>query len=78
MNLGIEFLKVVSKIVSSSFSYTIIPISVVSLVRLTQEELLKAGKQDTSSKVKFSEADGGGYMAFLEVAHELHCLVSKR
>ncbi|KAF8191719.1 hypothetical protein BJ912DRAFT_1041539 [Pholiota molesta] len=46
----------------------------VSLLRLTREQLLKIGKEDTPSKVRFSEADGGGYMAFLEVAHELHCL----
>ncbi|KDR67288.1 hypothetical protein GALMADRAFT_147282 [Galerina marginata CBS 339.88] len=48
----------------------------VSLVRLTREELLKLGKEDTPSKVKFTEEDGGGYLAFIEVAHELHCLVN--
>ncbi|KAF8877558.1 hypothetical protein CPB84DRAFT_1688693, partial [Gymnopilus junonius] len=46
----------------------------VSLTRLTREELLKMGKADTPSKVRFSEADGGGYMAALEVSHQLHCL----
>ncbi|KJA18657.1 hypothetical protein HYPSUDRAFT_106902, partial [Hypholoma sublateritium FD-334 SS-4] len=46
----------------------------VRVIRLTREDLLEIGKQDTPSKVKFSEADGGGYMAALEVAHELHCL----
>ena len=44
--------------------------------RLTREQLSMIGKGDTSSKVKFLEEDGGGYMASLEVTHQLHCLVN--
>ncbi|KDR73859.1 hypothetical protein GALMADRAFT_71587, partial [Galerina marginata CBS 339.88] len=42
--------------------------------RLTREQVLKIGKKDTPSKVKYLEEDGGGYMAALEVTHKLHCL----
>ena len=43
--------------------------------RLTLEQVKKIGKIDSPSKVKFREEDGGGYMASLEVTHQLHCLV---
>ncbi|KAF8813235.1 hypothetical protein BYT27DRAFT_7335163 [Phlegmacium glaucopus] len=46
----------------------------VKPTRLTREQILKIGKEDTPSKVKFREEDGGGYMASLEVTHQLHCL----
>jgi len=42
--------------------------------RLTLEELKKIGKTDSPSIVKFHEEDGGGYMASVEVFHQLHCL----
>ena len=48
----------------------------VKPTRLTREQLLMIGKKDTPSKVKFREEDGGGYMASLEVTHQLHCLVN--
>ena len=47
----------------------------VKPIRLTKEQLLKVGKKDTPSKVKFLDEDGGGYMAALEVNHQVHCLV---
>ena len=43
--------------------------------RLTLEELKKIGKTDSPSIVKFPEEEGGGYMASVEVFHQLHCLV---
>ncbi|KAF8868254.1 hypothetical protein CPB84DRAFT_1740886 [Gymnopilus junonius] len=46
----------------------------VKLARLTREQLLEIGKEDSPSKVKYTEEDGGGYMAALEVTHQLHCL----
>jgi len=46
----------------------------VKPTRLTREQLLMIGKEDTPSKVKFREEDGGGYMASMEVTHQLHCL----
>ncbi|KJA17777.1 hypothetical protein HYPSUDRAFT_45945 [Hypholoma sublateritium FD-334 SS-4] len=45
-----------------------------TMSRLTREELIKIGKEDTPSIVKYSEADGGGYMGALAVTHQLHCL----
>jgi Mycotoxin biosynthesis protein UstYa len=36
------------------------------------------GKKDTPSKVKLREEDGGGYIASLEVTHQLHCLVNEK
>ena len=50
----------------------------VGPTRLTREQLLMVGKEDTPSKVKFREEDGGGYMAALEVTHQLHCLVNEK
>lgn len=45
---------------------------------MTREEMLKAGTTVTElrSKVRYPDKIGGGYMATLEVAHQLHCLVS--
>jgi hypothetical protein len=48
----------------------------VQPTRLTREQLLKVGREDTPSKVKLREEDGGGYMASLEFTHQLHCLVN--
>ncbi|KDR76723.1 hypothetical protein GALMADRAFT_33089, partial [Galerina marginata CBS 339.88] len=42
--------------------------------RLTLNQLQAIGKDDTPSKVRFREEDGGGYAAALEVSHQLHCL----
>ncbi|KAF8907012.1 hypothetical protein CPB84DRAFT_1769237 [Gymnopilus junonius] len=46
----------------------------VKPTRLTLEQVLKVGKKDSPSKVKFRDEDGGGYMASMEVTHQLHCL----
>ena len=51
--------------------------ALVKPTRLTLEQVLKIGKFDTPSKVKFREEDGGGYMASMEVTHQLHCLVRR-
>ncbi|PPQ72879.1 hypothetical protein CVT26_003500 [Gymnopilus dilepis] len=46
----------------------------IRTTRLTLEQLRKIGKEDTLSKVKYQEADGGGYIAAVEFSHQLHCL----
>ncbi|KDR77533.1 hypothetical protein GALMADRAFT_209863 [Galerina marginata CBS 339.88] len=46
----------------------------VAGMRLTLAQLLAVGKEDSPSKVKFTEEDGGGYLATLEFPHQLHCL----
>jgi len=46
----------------------------VGPIRLTREQILMIGKEDTPSIVKYREEDGGGYMAILEFTHHLHCL----
>jgi hypothetical protein len=45
---------------------------------MTREEMLKAGTtaSELRSKVRYPDKYGGGYMVTLEVAHQLHCLVS--
>ncbi|KAF9477270.1 hypothetical protein BDN70DRAFT_810980 [Pholiota conissans] len=50
----------------------------VRLGRLTRDQLLKLGKEDTPSKVKYLPEDGGGYMVALEATHQLHCLNTLR
>ncbi|KAF9229000.1 hypothetical protein BS17DRAFT_217046 [Gyrodon lividus] len=42
--------------------------------RITLEQLEKMGYSDAPSRVKFRDEDGGGYMAALEVAHQVHCV----
>ncbi|KAF8892789.1 hypothetical protein CPB84DRAFT_1783550 [Gymnopilus junonius] len=41
--------------------------AVMMPTRITREKLLKIGKEDRPSTVKYREDDGGGYMATLEV-----------
>ncbi|KAJ3509500.1 hypothetical protein NLJ89_g5194 [Agrocybe chaxingu] len=41
---------------------------------LTKEQLVKMGVKITPSKVRFPDEDGGGYMATIEITHQLHCL----
>ena len=41
---------------------------------ITEEEVLKIGK--TTDAIKIPSQFGGGYMASVEVNHQLHCLVS--
>lgn len=48
----------------------------VGRTRLTREQLLMIGKEDTPSIVKYRKEDEGGYMASLEFTHQLHCLVN--
>lgn len=47
----------------------------VPTTRITKEQLAMLGEPDTPSKVKYRPEEGGGYMAALEVTHQLHCLV---
>lgn len=44
------------------------------LVRLSREEVEKANVSEVEYAAKFTVEMGGGYMAGLEVFHELHCL----
>jgi len=46
----------------------------VRVMRISEEQLLKSGFSPDS--VRFPEEYGGGFMASLEVNHQLHCLVS--
>ncbi|KAG2148192.1 uncharacterized protein EDB93DRAFT_1145053 [Suillus bovinus] len=43
---------------------------------MTREEMLKAGTTETElrSKVRYPDKIGGGYMASMEAAHQLHCV----
>lgn len=45
-------------------------------IQMTREEMLKAGTtvSELRSKVRYPDKYGGGYMATLEAAHQLHCL----
>lgn len=44
------------------------------LTSISDEILQKLGKSGQPSLVKFLDEDGGGYMATMEVSHQLHCL----
>ncbi|KAJ6597467.1 hypothetical protein DFH09DRAFT_972116 [Mycena vulgaris] len=46
----------------------------VQPLRLSRETLERIGKVDRPSLVRYREEDGGGYMASVEVVHQLHCL----
>lgn len=46
----------------------------VNTMSATEEDVLKMGK--TKDAVKIPSEYGGGYMASLEVNHQLHCMVS--
>lgn len=43
-------------------------------VRVTINELRKAGEVDLPAKVKYPQSNGGGFMVSLEVNHQLRCL----
>ncbi|KAE9401368.1 hypothetical protein BT96DRAFT_773808, partial [Gymnopus androsaceus JB14] len=51
-----------------------ITLPAVQPLSISRETLLKIGKVDKPSLVRYLEEDGGGYMASLEVVHQLHCL----
>lgn len=77
MLLGSGYLKMArTALVSTLIHTTDCQLNAVKPTRLTREQLLMIGKEDTPSKVKFREEDGGGYMASVEVTHQLHCLVN--
>ncbi|KJA15269.1 hypothetical protein HYPSUDRAFT_149341 [Hypholoma sublateritium FD-334 SS-4] len=42
--------------------------------RINKKQLTMLGEKDTPSKVRYRPEEGGGYMAALEVTHQLHCL----
>ncbi|KAF9554911.1 hypothetical protein CPC08DRAFT_821399 [Agrocybe pediades] len=47
----------------------------VKPTRLSRDDIVALGKNpDSPSLVRFPEEDGGGYMASIEVTHQLHCL----
>ncbi|KAG1883787.1 hypothetical protein F4604DRAFT_1920293 [Suillus subluteus] len=43
-------------------------------IRMTLEQLLRTGEQPSPSMARYSDEYGGGYMATVEVIHQLHCL----
>ncbi|KAG1820566.1 uncharacterized protein BJ212DRAFT_1297934 [Suillus subaureus] len=45
-------------------------------IRVTINDLHKAGEVDLPAKVKYPQSNGGGFMASLEINHQLRCLVN--
>jgi hypothetical protein len=45
-------------------------------VRMTLDQLSRTGEHPTLATVKYPDGYGGGYMATLEVTHQLQCIVS--
>lgn len=43
-------------------------------IRVTIDELRKAGQRDLPAKVKYPQSNGGGFMASLQVNQQLRCL----
>jgi len=43
---------------------------------MTLEQLLRTGEKPSPSMVRYPDEYGGGYMASVEVIHQLHCIVS--
>ncbi|KAG2143189.1 hypothetical protein BD769DRAFT_1772242 [Suillus cothurnatus] len=43
-------------------------------VRMTLEQLLRTGEKPSPSMVRYPDEYGGGYMASVEVIHQLHCI----
>ncbi|KAG1813502.1 uncharacterized protein BJ212DRAFT_1365326, partial [Suillus subaureus] len=43
-------------------------------VRMTLEQLLRTGEKPSPSMARYPDEHGGGYMASVEVIHQLHCL----
>lgn len=43
-------------------------------IRVTIDDLRKAGEVDLPAKVKYPQSSGGGFMASLEVDHQMRCL----
>lgn len=49
-------------------------ISLVKIISVSESDVIKSGS--TKDAVRVPEEFGGGYMATLEITHQLHCLVS--
>ncbi|KAG1733892.1 uncharacterized protein EDB91DRAFT_1147818 [Suillus paluster] len=43
-------------------------------VRMTLEQLLRTGEKPSPSMARYPDEFGGGYMATVEVIHQLHCV----
>ncbi|KAG1740989.1 hypothetical protein EDB19DRAFT_1908303 [Suillus lakei] len=43
-------------------------------IRMTLEQLLRTGEKPSPSMVRYPDEYGGGYMATIEVIHQLHCV----
>ncbi|KAG2127969.1 hypothetical protein DEU56DRAFT_742179, partial [Suillus clintonianus] len=43
-------------------------------LRMTLEQLLRTGEKPSPSMVRYPDEYGGGYMASVEVIHQLHCV----
>lgn len=48
----------------------------VTPIRVDENTIWRAGSLIRPSTVRFRDEDGGGYMAHIEVVHQLRCLVS--
>ncbi|KAG1842875.1 hypothetical protein DFJ58DRAFT_805530 [Suillus subalutaceus] len=44
------------------------------LVRMTLEQLLRTGEKPSPAMARYPDEYGGGYMANVEVIHQLHCI----
>ncbi|KAG1728437.1 hypothetical protein EDB19DRAFT_1913783 [Suillus lakei] len=45
-------------------------------IRMTLEQLLRTGEKPSPAMVRYPDEYGGGYMATVEITHQLHCVVS--
>ncbi|KAG1810546.1 uncharacterized protein BJ212DRAFT_1279090, partial [Suillus subaureus] len=43
-------------------------------VRMTLEQLLRTGEKPSPAMTRYPDEYGGGYMAIVEVIHQLHCI----
>ncbi|KAG1741002.1 hypothetical protein EDB19DRAFT_1707297 [Suillus lakei] len=43
-------------------------------IRMTLEQLLRTGEKPSPSMVRYPDEHGGGYMATIEIIHQLHCV----
>ncbi|KAG2365815.1 hypothetical protein BDR07DRAFT_1328799 [Suillus spraguei] len=46
----------------------------VGPTQMTRDELLKANATNLRSKVRLPDKVGGGYMASIEISHQMHCM----
>ena len=61
--------------VESWTSYLTPPTLTVPATRLTREQFLMVGGNDSPAVIKYRPEDGGGYMSQIDGYHHVHCLV---